>query len=134
MDHQNSLKFPDDVEMSKVAESLIRGFLTDRHSRLGKNGVEEIMKHPFFKNDTWDFHTIRDCVPPVVPDLVSDDDTSHFEDVDNETADENFPTPKAFAGNHLPFVGFTYSKDYQLLSSASDSPPRPPRVSVYLFL
>ena len=34
MDHQNSLKFPDDVEISKNAESLIRGFLTDRHSRL----------------------------------------------------------------------------------------------------
>ena len=33
MDHQNSLKFPNDVEISKNAESLIRGFLTDRHSR-----------------------------------------------------------------------------------------------------
>jgi len=127
MDHQNSLKFPDDVEISKVAESLIRGFLTDRNSRLGRNGVEEIMKHPFFKNDQWDFHTIRDCVPPVVPDLTSDDDTSHFEDVENDTPDENFPTPKAFAGNHLPFVGFTYSKDYQLLSNATITPPRPPK-------
>lgn len=128
MEHQKYLKFPDDVEMTKAAGSLIRGFLTDRQNRLGKNGVEEIMKHPFFKNDQWDFHTIRDCVPPVVPDLTSDDDTSHFDDVDNDTPDENFPTPKAFAGNHLPFVGFTYSKDFQLLNSSS-SPPRPPRVS-----
>ena len=47
--------------------------------RLGKSGVEEIMKHPFFANDQWDFNSIRDCVPPVVPDLTSDDDTSHFE-------------------------------------------------------
>ena len=37
------------------------------------------MKHPFFANDQWDFNSIRDCVPPVVPDLTSDDDTSHFE-------------------------------------------------------
>jgi len=133
MDHQNSLKFPDDVEMSKVAESLIRGFLTDRNQRLGRNGVEEIMKHPFFKNDAWDFHTIRDCVPPVVTDIKSDDDTQHFEDVENDTPDENFPQPKAFAGNHLPFVGFTYSKDYQLLqNNSTDSlqPPRPPRKDV----
>ena len=128
MDHQNALQFPEDVEMSAGAENLIRAFLTDRNSRLGRNGVEEIMKHPFFKNDQWDFHTIRDCVPPVVPDLSSDDDTSHFDDVENDSPDEIFPTPKAFAGNHLPFVGFTYSKDYQLLRSGSASPPRPPKV------
>jgi hypothetical protein len=50
----------------------------------------------------------------VVPDLSGDDDTSNFDDVENDDApEENFPVPKAFAGNHLPFVGFTYSKDYQ---------------------
>ena len=133
MDHQNALQFPEDVEMSTGAESLIRAFLTDRNNRLGRNGVEEIMKHPFFKNDQWDFHTIRDCVPPVVPDLSSDDDTSHFDDVENDSPDEVFPTPKAFAGNHLPFVGFTYSKDFQLLrSGGSASPPRPPKVRIYV--
>nr|CAD7569624.1 unnamed protein product [Timema californicum] len=56
-------------------------------------------------------------VPPVVPELSSDDDTSNFDDLDkDETPEENFTTPKAFAGNHLPFIGFTYSRDYQLLS------------------
>merc|ERR1719466_482310 len=77
------------------------------------------MDHQFFKNPQWSFNTIRDCVPPVVPDLSSDDDTRNFDDVENEAPDENFPQPKAFAGNHLPFVGFTYSKDYQLLSGES---------------
>ena len=119
MDHQNALAFPEDVDMNAAAESLIRAFLTDRNSRLGKNGVQEIMGHQFFRNEQWTFDTIRDCVPPVVPDLSSDDDTRNFDDVENEAPDENFPTPKAFAGNHLPFVGFTYSKDYQLLSGES---------------
>lgn len=116
MDHQNALAFPDDVDMNAAAESLIRAFLTDRNTRLGKNGVQEIMGHQFFRNEQWTFDTIRDCVPPVVPDLSSDDDTRNFDDVENEAPDENFPQPKAFAGNHLPFVGFTYSKDYQLLN------------------
>ena len=53
--------------------------------------------------------------------------------MENDTPDENFPTPKAFAGNHLPFVGFTYSKDYQLLHSGNINnqllPPRPPKSS-----
>ena len=30
MDHQNSLEFPDDVEISNSAKSLIKSFLTDR--------------------------------------------------------------------------------------------------------
>ena len=54
----------------------------------------------------------------MVPDLSSDDDTRNFDDVENEAPDEDFPQPKAFAGNHLPFVGFTYSKDIQLLSTS----------------
>nr|CAH0106470.1 unnamed protein product [Daphnia galeata] len=117
MDHKNSLSFPDDVEISSAAKSLICSFLTDRTQRLGRNGVEEIRHHKFFVNDQWTFDTIRDCVPPVVPDLSGDDDTSNFDDVENDDApEENFPVPKAFAGNHLPFVGFTYSKDYQLLT------------------
>jgi Rho-associated protein kinase 2 len=120
MDHQNALTFPDEVDMNANAEALIRAFLTDRNSRLGKNGVQEIKNHIFFSNDQWTFDSIRDCAPPVVPDLSSDDDTRNFEDVENDAPDENFPQPKAFAGNHLPFVGFTYSKDYQLLNSATD--------------
>jgi len=91
-------------------------------TRLGYNGSEEVKSHPFFKNEQWNFNTIRNSVPPIVHDLSGDDDTRNFDDVEeNEAPTENFPTPKAFAGNHLPFVGFTYSKDYQLLTGASSS-------------
>ncbi|XP_013182837.2 rho-associated protein kinase 1 isoform X1 [Amyelois transitella] len=115
MDHRNSLQFPDDVEISKEAKSLIRGLLTDRVKRLGKNSVDEIKQHPFFINDQWSFDNLRDSVPPVVPELSSDDDTRNFDDIEKSDAlDESFPVPKAFVGNHLPFVGFTYNGDYQL--------------------
>ena len=102
-----------------------------RKSRLGNKGVTEVKEHTFFKNETWNFKSIRDCVPPIVCELSGDDDTRNFDDVENDTPNENFPTPKAFAGNHLPFVGFTYSKDYQLLSQtlsaaiSSDHQPSP---------
>lgn len=115
MDHRNSLQFPDDVEISKEAKSLIRGLLTDRTKRLGKNSVDEIKQHPFFINDQWSFENLRDSIPPVVPELSSDDDTRNFDDIEkSEALDESFPVPKAFVGNHLPFVGFTYNGDYQL--------------------
>lgn len=52
-----------------------------------------------------------------MPELSGDDDTSNFDDVEkDDSPEEDFPVPKTFAGNHLPFVGFTYSRDYQLLS------------------
>lgn len=98
---------------------------------MGFKGAEEVKKHPFFKNEQWNFNTIRHAVPPIVHDLSGDDDTRNFDDVENEAPIENFPTPKAFAGNHLPFVGFTYSKDYQLLTDHGEKapPPIPDRVS-----
>uniref|UniRef100_A0A8C5GU49 non-specific serine/threonine protein kinase n=1 Tax=Gouania willdenowi TaxID=441366 RepID=A0A8C5GU49_GOUWI len=102
MDHKNSLNFPDDVEISKDAKNIICAFLTDREVRLGRNGVEEIKRHPFFKNDQWTFDTIRDTVAPVVPELSSDIDTSNFDEIEDD---------KAFVGNQLPFVGFTYFKE-----------------------
>uniref|UniRef100_A0A8C4I813 Rho-associated protein kinase n=1 Tax=Dicentrarchus labrax TaxID=13489 RepID=A0A8C4I813_DICLA len=104
MDHKNSLNFPDDVEISKDAKNIICAFLTDREVRLGRNGVEEIKRHPFFKNDQWTFDTIRDTVAPVVPELSSDIDTSNFDEIEDDKGDvETFPTPKAFVGNQLPF-------------------------------
>ncbi|XP_051501525.1 rho-associated protein kinase 2-like isoform X2 [Myxocyprinus asiaticus] len=118
MDHKNSLTFPNDIEMSKDAEDLICAFLTDREVRLGRNGVDEIKCHPFFKNDQWTFDTIRDTMAPVVPELSSDIDTSNFDDdiKDDPGGTETFPPPRAFAGNQLPFVGFTYFREDQLLT------------------
>ncbi|XP_061125774.1 rho-associated protein kinase 2-like isoform X4 [Syngnathus typhle] len=122
MNHKNSLSFPDDVEMSQGAKNLICAFLTDREIRLGRTGVEEIKRHPFFKSDHWTFDNIRETVAPVVPELNSDIDTSNFDDFeDDKGAAETFPPPKAFVGNQLPFIGFTYFKEDQLLKAKKNS-------------
>uniref|UniRef100_A0A8C6WTU1 non-specific serine/threonine protein kinase n=1 Tax=Neogobius melanostomus TaxID=47308 RepID=A0A8C6WTU1_9GOBI len=114
MNHKNSLLFPDDVEMSQDAKDLIGAFLTEREVRLGRTGVDEIKKHPFFKNDQWTFDNIRQTVAPVVPELHSDIDTSNFDDFENDKGTtETFPPPKAFMGNQLPFIGFTFFKEDQ---------------------
>ncbi|XP_049914885.1 rho-associated protein kinase 2-like isoform X2 [Epinephelus moara] len=121
MNHKNTLIFPDHIEMSQDAKDLICAFLTDREVRLGRTGVDEIKCHPFFKNDQWTFDNIRDTVAPVVPELNSDIDTSNFDDIENDKGDaETFPPPKAFVGNQLPFVGFTYFKEDQLLKGSNN--------------
>uniref|UniRef100_A0A6I8T0V2 non-specific serine/threonine protein kinase n=1 Tax=Xenopus tropicalis TaxID=8364 RepID=A0A6I8T0V2_XENTR len=120
MDHKNSLNFPEDVEISVHAKNLICAFLTDREVRLGRNGIEDIKQHPFFKNDQWNWDNIRETVAPVVPELASDIDTSNFDDIEDDKGDaETFPNPKAFAGNQLPFIGFTYYRENLLLSESS---------------
>ncbi|XP_025891291.1 rho-associated protein kinase 1 [Nothoprocta perdicaria] len=122
MNHKNSLTFPDDNDISKEAKNLICGFLTDREVRLGRNGVEEIKRHLFFKNDQWAWETLRDTVAPVVPDLSSDIDTSNFDDLEEDKGEEEtFPIPKAFVGNQLPFVGFTYYSNRRYLTMSAEN-------------
>uniref|UniRef100_A0A8C2BG67 Rho-associated protein kinase 1 n=1 Tax=Cyprinus carpio TaxID=7962 RepID=A0A8C2BG67_CYPCA len=117
MNHKNALTFPDDSDISKDAKSLICAFLTDREVRLGRNGVDEIKRHSFFKNDQWAWENIRETAAPVVPELSSDVDTSNFDDIEEDRGEEEtFPIPKAFVGNQLPFVGFTY---YQMTDCVS---------------
>ncbi|KAG9494602.1 hypothetical protein GDO78_002110 [Eleutherodactylus coqui] len=91
MDHKNSLNFPEDVEISKHAKNLICAFLTD-----------------------------SSAAAPVVPELSSDIDSSNFDDIEDDKGNvETFPIPKAFAGNQLPFIGFTYYRENLLLSDPS---------------
>lgn len=62
------------------------------------------------------FFPVSLAVAPVVPELSSDIDTSNFDEIEDDKGDvETFPTPKAFVGNQLPFVGFTYFKEDQLV-------------------
>ena len=61
---------------------------------------------------SFDFTLLFSVVAPVVPELTGDTDTRNFDDIEDEKPDtEVFPPPKAFAGNHLPFIGFTFSHD-----------------------
>ncbi|XP_023259541.1 rho-associated protein kinase 1 isoform X2 [Seriola lalandi dorsalis] len=120
MNHKNALTFPEDSDISNDAKNLICAFLTDREVRLGRNGVDEIKRHPFFKNDQWTWDNIRETAAPVVPELSSDIDTSNFDDIEEDRGEEEtFPIPKAFVGNQLPFVGFTYYSNQHLLRGST---------------
>ncbi|TKR93312.1 hypothetical protein L596_007793 [Steinernema carpocapsae] len=110
--HATSLTFPSDAEISPEAVDLIKKFLSEKSVRLGRDGTDEIKAHPFFRNDKWTFEKIGEATSPVIPHLESDDDTSHFYELDDENATrDSFQVPRTFVGNHLPFVGFTYSNE-----------------------
>lgn len=63
--------------VSEDADLLLKGLLTtDRTSRLGHNGVEEIKRHPFFRGINWD--TIRSEKPLFIPIIKPDNPTYYF--------------------------------------------------------
>uniref|UniRef100_A0A914XSS1 non-specific serine/threonine protein kinase n=1 Tax=Panagrolaimus superbus TaxID=310955 RepID=A0A914XSS1_9BILA len=123
MNYSSNLFFPEDVPISDTAKDLIKRFLSDAKVRLGRDGVQQVKNHSFFKNDKWTFENIRHSTPPYVPSLNGDDDTSHFEDVDQKEANiaDGFQIPKAFTGNQLPFIGFTYSNELGPIAALKNS-------------
>lgn len=93
---------------------MIRNLLCDKENRLGRKGVHEIKNHPWFKGTDWS--NIRKRVPPFLPELKSEEDTTYFED---EEGDE-FKPPirkliknREFLGSNLPFIGYTYFQQAQ---------------------
>uniref|UniRef100_A0A914PLH8 non-specific serine/threonine protein kinase n=1 Tax=Panagrolaimus davidi TaxID=227884 RepID=A0A914PLH8_9BILA len=119
MNHSTNLFFPEDIQISDAVKDLIQRFLLDAKVRLGRNGIHEVKKHRFFKNDKWTFDNIQHSAPPYVPMLNGDDDTSHFDDFDDQNEADianGFSTPKSFTGNQLPFIGFTYSNELGLVA------------------
>ena len=70
-----NLNIPNGVKISNEAKKLIFDFLTEKEERLGRNGVDEIKNHIFFKNFDWE--NIRHMKPPYVPELFVYDKEQH---------------------------------------------------------
>ncbi|KAF9925197.1 Serine/threonine-protein kinase MRCK alpha [Linnemannia zychae] len=118
-DHEKNLSFDKGIEISLECKDLIKRFLAKKENRLGKNGVEEIKAHPFFKGIDWD--NIRKSTPPFLPVIETPDDTSNFRfDDDLDGSDETMQDKQStvvdyrggrlrrFEGYNLAFIGYTY--------------------------
>jgi protein-serine/threonine kinase len=66
----------EEIEVTPDAWDLIRRLLCAPEDRIGRNGVEEIKEHKFFKGFNWS--GIRTMEPPFIPELEGDLDTSYF--------------------------------------------------------
>ncbi|XP_030385386.1 citron Rho-interacting kinase [Scaptodrosophila lebanonensis] len=106
------ISFPSDLKISSNFKHLIESLVTNPTNRLS---YEQICKHPFFDSIQWS--TLRSQVPPIIPTVKSDDDTSNFEDGTRNKARREYMAKKSlttnmkshdFSGKDLPFIGYSF--------------------------
>ena len=104
--HDKYLQVPPEIKLSKEALDFMKKLISDPNKRLGRNGVEEIKAHPFFKGVDWE-HIKETMKPPFIPDIKNDYDTKYFETFEQI---EPFypPTKKVHRKKDMEFLGFTY--------------------------
>ena len=106
---KENFSIPEDAELSPEAENLILRMVAPAENRLGYGGVEEIMKHPFFKGIDW--NNIRKTKAPFIPDIKNDYDTKYF-----DTFPEEEPFYPPTSGNNrqrkdVNYAGYTFNRD-----------------------
>lgn len=83
MNHEDHLQFPSDVpDVPASAQDLIRQLLCRQEERLGRGGLDDFRKHPFFEGVDWE--RLATSTAPYIPELRGPMDTSNF-DVDDDT-------------------------------------------------
>ena len=119
LDWKNNLEIKPEVNISKEAIDILKKLINDPEKRLGRNGADEIKKHPFFKNIDWQ-HIKETLVPPFIPELNGPYDTTYFDDY--EETEPFYPLNnnkyKKYEKKDICFVDFTYNrendKDYRI--------------------
>lgn len=130
-----SLTYPVGLEITRDFRSLIDALVTRQSKRLT---YLQILQHAFFKDVEWDH--LRLQVPPIIPSLSGEDDTSNFEDVDKvggrrsgfaKLTGGGFARGNDFSGQNLPFLGYSFVHDDvedSALGSSVESPLKTPRI------
>ena len=106
---KENFAIPEDAELSPEAENLILKMVAPAEIRLGVHGVEEIMRHPFFKGVDW--NNIRKSKAPFIPEIKNDYDTKYF-----DTFPEEEPFYPPISGNNkqrkdVNYAGYTFNRD-----------------------
>ncbi|VDD74359.1 unnamed protein product [Mesocestoides corti] len=113
MNFEKTFKIPEDEgHVSDAAKDLLKRFICDRKQRYGRNGIEEIVNHPFFNGIDWE--NIRSQPAPYQPEVKSPEDTSNFDIEETTRTHEGPPLGSVFRGCQVACIGFTFTKDSPL--------------------
>lgn len=105
------LSVPREAALSVPAEQLIHAFLIDEQHRLGRQGAEQIKRHPFFA--PLKFEGLRQIKAPFIPKIRYPTDTSNFDQVDekkfNSVDSKGYGTLENGYPEHA-FLEFTFKR------------------------
>ena len=103
------LKIPNKVKISEEAQDLIFKMINNSNNRLGRNGADEIKKHPFFNGIDWE--NIMNTKPPFIPFLKNEYDVSYFENF--EEKEPFYPKNKnKFKRKDVEYLGYTFREEF----------------------
>ena len=108
MQYRKYLKIPKEANISKEAADLIKSLITVPEERLGKKGVDEIKKHPFFKNIDW--RNMHKKIAPFIPRITNPEDTSNFEKFEDADSWISIRDPCLDSKRDYVWIGYTYKK------------------------
>ncbi|XP_023140109.2 citron rho-interacting kinase isoform X8 [Amphiprion ocellaris] len=116
LNFQRYLKFPEESRGSKQFVDLVQSLLCGAKERLGFQGLR---CHSFFSSVDW--NNLRQVLPPFVPALHAEDDTSNFEEPEQaapwpSSAAQRGAPPAGFQGQDLPFLGWFFSRALTILA------------------
>ena len=120
LDWKNNFEIKQEVNISNEAIDILKQLINDPDKRLGRNGADEIKKHPFFKNINW-LHIKETLIPPFIPELNGPYDAKYFDEY--EETEPFYPLDsgnkyKKYQKKDMCFVDFTYNrendKDYRI--------------------
>jgi hypothetical protein len=95
---------------------LLKKLVNDSEVRLGRNGADEIKKHPFF--DGIDWPNIRKVKAPNIPKVSSEISTENFDKFDEQQDAEDRRCKKPQSKRvDIDFIGYTYKADVELEKS-----------------
>jgi hypothetical protein len=114
---EQNFKIPSDAKLSVEAVDLLKKLIARAEKRLGRNGVQEIKSHPFFKGFNW--QQVRNRPAPIIPKLANDEDTCNFEKFEmNSVWNPVFRVKDQNQRNEgVLFIGYTYKKPVSLDST-----------------
>lgn len=114
LNFEKTFKIPPEPPLSSEAIDLMRKLISRHERRLGRNGVNEIKSHPFFRGVNW--KEIRNRPAPIIPKISGEEDTRNFEKF--EMTSPWVPVlNQNDAGSRsegMLFIGYTYKKPHTL--------------------